>query len=430
MQKQKISFDELTSAYTKSAFYSIFERFYLKKELQGILMIHIDNLKDINYQSSYEVGDKLICRIVRMVYDNLPNTSIVGRVNGEVFAVLLPNVLNKSHISEIAQNIVNEQRKPITIDDNTINTTLSIGVAVIEKDQYKDIKFEDAINRAKLAMDKAKTNGYNQICVFDERILEEIDREILIGNEIKNVVKNKDLSFKLLPIINLQTNKVDGFEIFARIIDNDGNSINAGEFIEIAKEKRMLDKIDKLVVHNACDAINKFEQCGFHDVFVSANISYEYFSKDSFYDEIMKIVRLSDIRPNLLYFELTEECLFKSYDRSKVIIDNFRKVGINFQLDDFGAGYSNFGKLQELGLPILKIDRSLIKQIDDGSEDTLADKSIEIAKLFNMCIIAEGVENEKQLEWIKSKGCDLGEGFYWGKPMTADEAIEFLRANS
>lgn len=419
-------FDSLTSAYTMSGFYTAAQNFFLKNEYQGIILIDLDGLKRVNHINGTETGDALLKIVVHDIYKTIPH-ALVGRVGDDEFAVFLPMLESETALERYAAEIVEKSRAVREVLDAMVMCTVTAGVIYISRAEYGERAFAELMNLAGFALSGAKRAGGNRYTVYSEEMMERYTRTDLIKKELQNMISTDSALYKYQPITDLKTGAVGGFEMLARMSGGKFADVSPAEFIHIARENNMIRYFDISALKTACNALNALSDRGINGVYISVNVSPEFFMSPDFYGEITKIAVGSGINLNTLVIELTEETFIASYERAKEVIDRLSDMGIRFYVDDFGTGYSNLSRLQELNMSVLKIDKSLVDKVEKN--DSLIKKTIEIARIFNMKVVAEGIETENQLKLLAALGCDMGQGYYIGKPMSFDDMEKFIKEN-
>lgn len=426
--QENLSFDKLTATYTSKVFKELVPKFIGKKPFQGILLVDIDDLKYMNRTKSREVGDALITLIVRNIYNNIPKNSIVGRAGDDEFAIFLPDLKDFDELSEIAQKLVKIHKAPIIYNNEEYIQTISIGVLKLneEIDIYSGI--EALLNLASVALNVSKMDGRNRVAEFKHESLKIIDRKAYVLNALKHSIEKETFTVNYQPLFSMRSGDLIAFEALCRMTDENDESIVPDEFIKIAEENNIIWSVDRCVLKNACKTLEMFKRNGIL-IRISINISAKSILRPNFLCEFRDIFDRADIFRGSLLLELTETAFIESFANVKDIIEEFNRCGIKFLLDDFGVGYSNFLTLQQLDIDILKLDKMLIENILELKSNVIVKKTIEIADVFNMEALAEGVETQLQFDELKKLNCAMGQGFLFGKPMLYEELLPFIKEN-
>ena len=415
-------FDELTSAYTADGFYTAAQKFLFRKERQGIIVIDLDGFKKVNHVNGREIGDALLRVFVRDIYKLIPR-ALVGRLGDDEFAVFISEVQDERQLKKYASDIVEQSRKVRHISGVSVFCTVTVGAMLADSRRHKDKTFYDLIGLTEFALSDGKRAGGNRYEIYTDATIEKYKRTDDIKYKLQEIIEADSAFYKYQPIYDIRKRKVGGFEMLARMSGD--SDISPAEFIHIARESNMIHYFDISALNTACGALNKLEQAGFGDVYISVNVSPEFFLSDDFFNTIMDTAIKAGINLSSLVIELTEDTFISSYERAKMIIEKLGDIGIRFYVDDFGTGYSNLSRLQELKMSALKIDKSIVDKME--SDNSLVRKTIEIARIFNMKVVAEGIETRDQFEHLRSIGCDMIQGYLIGKPMPYDEMEKFLK---
>ncbi len=419
-------FDETTSAYTTESFYAAAQKFFLRNNRQGIILINLDGFKHINHLHGRQVCNSLLNHIVRDIYNIIPNV-LIGRVTDDEFAIFITKVESRSELEAYAAKIVETSRTTKNINDSMVMCTVSAGVLEITREKYEKNTFREMMEFSELAMITGKRSGGNRYVMFTDEIAESFRRNDYIRQELQRIISEDHTLYKYQPITDLTNGKVCGFELLARMTEDSSEIISPAELFHTARSTNMMQYFDIAALRTACNALNSLEKNNINGIYISVNVSPEFFLSSNFFDTITQIVHNFGTNMNTLVIELTEETFIDSYDRVKETIDRLSDMGIRFYIDDFGIGYSNLSRLQELNMSTLKLDKSLVDKLEIN--DSLIKKLIEIARIFDMQVVAEGIETERQLQLLTEIGCDMGQGYYIGRPMSYDDMVQFIKEN-
>lgn len=419
---QNLSFDELTATYSESAFYELCERFYDKNKLQAVLIVDIDDMRFVNQILSREEGNRIISELALRIGKIAPVPFITGRVSGDTFAVFLQKPESRQVIEKFAERLVEEQHKFIEVGTNTIFLTLSVGVVICEPGEHPD-KFSKMMLYSEIALSEAKENGKNQYNIFNGNTISEYERTINIRGQLQKIILDKDLRYQYQPLVEFKSGKTIGFEVLARLYNPIYGEVTPNEFLEIAKKNNLMLEFDRLTIEHGCKTLKEFEKLGLNKLYLSVNTSAEYFKDPVFKSEVLKFVSDNSVEHGKLAIEVTEETFVESDEKLQKMVMELKENGIKIYADDFGMGFSNMSKIEGIPFSALKIDKSLIDGVKLGSENIIVEKSIEIARSLDMTVVAEGVETEEQYNLLKQMGCDIGQGFWMGRPMDFKDAV-------
>ncbi|WP_281950870.1 sensor domain-containing protein [Nitrosophilus kaiyonis] len=421
-------YDELTKL-TKRAI--LFENIKLainrlkrEKVYSVFLYIDIDNFKDINDSLGHNIGDIYLKSVADILKKSIRDIDIASRIGGDEFGILLQNISDNKHIAlkeavEIASRISKEISKSIEIKGHIVNSTVSIGIVVIDehiKNVYDILKFADS------AMYKIKKESKNSIKVYDLKLKEEIDRIYEIKKDLEIALKEKQFILYFQPQFD-KNKKIVGAEALIRWKHPKKGLIYPNEFLDVATEFNMLQDITNEVLRLAKNAFHKIPK----KIPIGVNISgYDIYS-DQLIDRLIKIINSSDFY-KYLNLEITEQVFIKNIDKAVEIISILnKKYGIELSIDDFGTGYSSLQYLKKLNVNYLKIDRSFIRDmLIDNNDYVIVNTIVNMAKSMNLKTIAEGVETKEQFNALKKMGIDYFQGYHFSKPVEFEKFVRLF----
>ena len=421
-----ISFDRLTMAYSQRAFRELCERFSRSDRLQAVVIFDIDNMRFLNQQGSRKDSDELIKGLAMRIRRYAPHPSIVGRIEGDAFGVFLQDPGSEKAVTDFVQDIINRERRFIDIGGGQLLFSVSAGIAF--HDRSDNAKGMDMIYGAELALENAKANGKNKYSVLTGSTNLDYQRKITIRSELNRIMQNHDIRYKYQPFLEFASGNIAGVEILSRIKSSRYGLIMPSEFLNIARGSDMMIEFDRITLEHSCKKINEFDREGCGGIYISVNVSGEYFSLASFADEVIDCLKKYAVGKGRIVIEVTEDTVIRAGDAAGTA-EKLAGCGVELHMDDFGRGFSNMAQIQKIPFAALKLDKSLVDNIY-GSGKVLLKKSIEMAKDLGMKVIAEGIENKEQYETLKEMGCDLGQGFLIGKPMVFEETVKYLHERS
>ena len=279
-------------------------------------------------------------------------------------------------------------------------------------------------------MYRAKSNGRNNFELYDEGLHpQNYSRRMVLENRLRKAISKAELSLHYQPQVNLLTGEIVGVEALLRWNNQELGSISPGEFIPIAEETGLIIPISEWVIRQVCDEVKRIHDIGYTKLKVSINISGLHFNQSSFVKDVCNIIRNANMNPHLIELELTESVIMTNAKESIEELKSIKKNGMELSIDDFGTGYSSLSYLKRFPIDTIKIDRSFIKNITteaDTDDAAIARAIITMAKSLQLKIIAEGVENEEHLNFLRQEKCDIIQGFYISKPLPFSELEEFL----
>lgn len=395
----------------------------------ALLLIDIDNFKNINDTLGHPTGDEIIKTIAQTLSTKNSKDIIVTRFGGDEFTILMSNVNKIIDVAEFSEEILKLFHNPFHIDDNDINITISMGISIFPDDAQI---FDKLLMNADVAMYKVKKNGKNAYQFFNKSLNEELIRKVWIENGLREAIDKNELKVFYQPIVNLKTNKILNCEALLRWITPDQGIISPSEFIPIAEETGQINLIGKWVLRTACETVKKWNDTLqlTDNIVVSVNLSPVQLRQKNIVDLISNVLEETKLDPKFLVLEITEGIFIDYFDEAVKIIEEIRDLGIKISLDDFGTGFSSLSYLKHLPINILKIDKSFIKDLNINQREKVILKSIiSLAQKLDLNVVVEGVEDINQLKFIKSCNCDKVQGFLFSKPVD-EESFEKLITTS
>jgi diguanylate cyclase (GGDEF)-like protein len=379
----------------------------------SIALIDIDDFKIINDSFGHDVGDLALLHVVDILKDSIRLTDIVGRYGGEEFLVIMPETSLDGTLKAAEKIRKNIEQSSFIINDTKIPFTVSIGIASTELHGYDS---QLLLKAADLGLYKAKKEGKNRVEFLTKDEIESlISSEFESKNILVSAIKEDRIVPFFQPIVKSDTLEIVGYEVLARIyIPEEDKYLPAYKFIPEAIRYRVLEKIDKIVQEKAIRYISEKNK---KNILIFFNMSKTFFEKVSNFDDLLLLLNSNDVNPNNIFLEVTEEEALSDLTTLKKYIRYGKTLGFNFAIDDFGAGYSNFIYLKHFPIDLVKLDGSLISDIDkDVDDQVIIESIIKIARHKNIKVLAEMVEEKEEYETLKRLGVDYLQGYYFGKP--------------
>ena len=426
---KKISYtDRLTSIPNRFACTDVITHLIRTRSAFSVVSADINGFKSINDSMGFEAGNAVLKEIasrwVKIAKENMSgNKDLIARMGGDEFAFVIKGDYSEEQIMRIISQYEEALNKRVNIDGQDIFVTASFGYSSYPDDAKTS---DSLISDASAAMREVKRlNSSNHILHFTSDMLRP-KRSLLIENKLRTALENDGIFFHLQPQFDME-HKLYGFEALARMKDESGNFISPGEFIPVAEKVGLVDKVDAVVFRKAAAFIGNIIKNTGKEIVLSVNVSVRHLMKKDFTEEVRSILSESGMPANLLELEITESIMIESADKALKCISELCEMGINIAIDDFGTGYSSLSYLNKFPANLLKIDKSFIDKMNDSdSSKQYVAAIISIGHIMGFKVISEGVEKDTQLHTLKDIGCDLIQGYIWGKPMPADQAEKLI----
>ncbi len=404
-----------------------------KNGYSALFYIDLDQFKLINDSMGHTVGDKILIEISNRLKTICKNKCYPARISGDEFIILQKKiVVDKEGVRkvalEIAEKILSAISQDIVIDGSNIKMTTSVGIAIFGGDSDPEVVIKQADN----ALYRAKEKGRNQIAFFAPKMQKIIDKRLHLEQLIRIAIE-KDLFFMTYqPKYNYER-EIYSAEALLRLRDENGEIISPADFIPVAEESSLIIKIGDHVIEKVFGFIRNNKQTIEHSGIqsIAINVSPTQYCAPGFVEKIIAYARQFDIDPHFIILEVTEEVVAGSIDTVLDVMKRLKKHGFKFSIDDFGIGYSSMRYLKNLPLDELKIDKSFVDDIlEDEKTAGIVKTIIDMARNLKINVIAEGVENEEQVNLLYEYGCKSFQGYYFSKPLKEDEFLEKLKSHS
>lgn len=415
--------DSMTGLPNKLSLYEAAKRIFASRDrTSALLFIDIDNFKYVNDTLGHAFGDKLIVEVGEKLTEFLNDNCSLYRLSGDEFVIILENIEDVKQAEEFAVLLLFGFFKDFDYQSN-LQTSLSIGIAMYPN---HGTDLEELLKYADIAMYQAKEAGKKGYVVYSKEMNEAFTEKVSIEKYLKKALDHNEFELYYQPQLDLKTNRITGFEALLRWNSPDLGQVPTLKFISVAEDTHFIIPLGEWVLRNACIFLKKLEVLGYEELGVSVNISILQLLQEDFVDKVVDIIHSYRIKPELLELEITESILVESFDRIKAKLQKFRDYNVGIALDDFGKGYSSLSYLKQLPITTMKIDKSFIDYISDQSDDDFVRNIISLGKDLGMCVIAEGVEVENQLDYLVKNDCDKIQGYLFCRPTTEDGIISMI----
>jgi diguanylate cyclase (GGDEF)-like protein len=402
----------------------------------SVLFFDIDDFKIVNDSLGHATGDKLLIAVAERLKHNIRNidivtrNSVIARFGGDEFAILLDNISEIQFAMATANRLKGILSKPFNINGKQIFSTVSIGVAVSTMGYENP---DDILRDADLAMYQAKELGKSRVEVYDKEMHARISKRMQMGTALRQGALQQEFRLHYQPVVSLNTGRIVGFEALVRWYTPDRGILNPADFMDAIDTAGLVYSTDHWVLQNACrQAVewrNKFPNN--RPVSISVNLSAKNIKHPNLITNINKVLQVTNLKPERLWLEITEKVSAPDDKNAIEVLKKLRSIGVRICLDDFGTGYSALNYLALFPVDVLKIDRSFINMIgNDGDSQKIIEMITALANHLRLVVIAEGVEKEEQLTFLKSINCEYAQGYFFAKPLDAHSATELLASGS
>lgn len=390
----------------------------------AVSFIDLDNFKLINDTMGHDAGDLILKEAGKIIQDNLGDGDFAGRFGGDEFIIVMPNIGNTKEALKRTNNIIELLNKPVQIKGRELYIPASVGVAVYPRDGNT---VEALVKNSDVAMYNAKSLGKNNCKLYNTEMNVEATEKLKMINDLKNAVKNNEFMIHYQPQIDITTNEVVGMEALVRWQHPVKGLVPPLEFIPLAEETGLIIPMGEWVLREACRQNKAWQDLGYKPMRIAVNLSIVQFEHHNLIKTVRAALSETGLKPELLELEITESLAVKCFDCAIKKIKQLKKLGVYISLDDFGTGYSSYSYLNQLPIDSLKIDRIFLGNLQkDSDEEFITKTMISLAKKLDLTIIAEGVENEEQLDFLRKQRCNIAQGFLFSRPVSAEDFIKLL----
>lgn len=428
--KKKLHFlayhDQLTGIENRLSLIERLTEFFMSKNKKrcALLFVDIDNFKYVNDTMGHSFGDLLLKEISKILKGILEKNCSIYRLGGDEFIILIVDYKDIYDIEKTAVTILKGMKNRIIIEGRSLFNTVSIGISL-----YPDHgnTMDELLKNADIAVYKAKESGKNRIVIFNEYMNEAVAERVNIEKYLRSALENNEFELYYQPQLDLRTNQISGFEALIRWRNAELGFVLPAKFISIAEDTHMIIPIGEWVLRNAGFFLKRVQKIGYKDLTISVNVSMLQLLQDDFVDSVIETLELVDLSPECLELEITESILMESYETIAVKLKLLKAKGVKIALDDFGMGYSSLNYLGRLPLSTLKIDKSFIDTISGSVENqSLTDLIVKIGSNMGLCVVAEGVETQEQMDYLIKHRCNKMQGYLFSRPLPETDAIRKL----
>ncbi len=423
-QKKSIT-DYATGLLNSVGFHEVLNKRIREKKSGSLVYYQINNFRAINDDYGHDIGDQVLRVAASRMKKVVSEHGNIGRIGGSEFAILLKNDVNAL---EVVNNIFEELNVKIQIQNDGIHLDCYIesnaGIAHFPEDA------KDSVNLFKcadVALMTSLKNGSNTIAVFDEKMLSKMYSDKEVEQLIKRAYDEKYFYLEYQPQYSVSDKRLRGFESLIRMKLPDGRRISPAEFIPVAEKSNLIFSIDEYVLDFVTKEFSKVVEEAKEKITISVNISANGISRPEFVSIVENCLKKNNFKAENLEVEITEYSFDDSQEQTIKNINKLKEMGVQVALDDFGTGYASLGRLMNLSVDLLKIDKSLVDNIEKGEVNRDFINSIgSLGHLIDCKVILEGVETDSQVEYIKKLDCDYIQGYVWGKPMSFENAAKLI----
>jgi diguanylate cyclase (GGDEF)-like protein/PAS domain S-box-containing protein len=399
-----------------------------RKDKLALLFLDLDRFKDINDSVGHSVGDLLLQEIGERLKTWGREQDTIARLGGDEFMIMVTEVRDATDAAVAAERLMDEMTAEFVVQGHSFSVNCSLGISIFPEHGADS---ETLIKNADAAMYSAKENGRNNFRFFTEEMNARVVERLTLENGLRLALEREQLSLVYQPQTDIATGRITGMEALLRWQHPDLGLIPPDKFIRIAENSGLIVPIGEWVLRTACRQARKWQDEGLPAVSIAVNVSAVQFRQEGFCELIRRVLRETGLGPQYLELELTESVLLANAEVMLLVVQELKAMGLTLAIDDFGTGYSSFSYLRQFRVNKFKIDRSFIRDVTVNPDDAaIAAAIISMAKSLRLKVIAEGVETEAQLSFLRKHQCDEIQGYYFSRPLSPEQAADKLRSSA
>lgn len=421
--------DKLTKLPNRRHFFSILESGLAeasnKHTLLAVCIMDIDGFKQIIDAKGYDVADRLLKEFAKGLTANVPTAVSVARIGADEFGLIIPNIKSRAKINQYLDDFSKAISESQFIKNFDLPLTCCIGISIYPTNAEAA---KELYNCADISVNKAKEQGKSQRIFYNEDLHHQVKRQHAIDFAMQKAIENEELTIAYQPQVDISTAKVVGLEALLRWDSGFLGSVGPDEFIPLAEDSGMIITFGHWLINQVSkDMTLMAESKALKNVNVSINASIVELLEQDYAETIASTLKQNQIDSSEITIEITESTLIANKEAVLQTLNSIKAIGCSLALDDFGTGFSSLQYLKELPVSLLKIDKTFIDELDDTDDYTIVKSVIDMAHGLELEVLAEGVETEKSLQWLKKAGCDYAQGFYFYRPMRLEDLLSVVR---
>jgi diguanylate cyclase (GGDEF)-like protein/PAS domain S-box-containing protein len=397
-----------------------------KREIVAALLLDLDSFKYINDAFGHDTGDELLRQVGKRLQACLRSTDLVARFGGDEFAVLLAGVRRVGDIEGIAQKIIETLSEPFLLSSQRCIISASLGISLFPDDSTD---LDTLMKYADIAMYRAKSTGKGSYQFFTAEMNLEVAGRVDLVSGMQDALDRGEFAVHYQPQVDIRTGRIFGVEALVRWLHPQAGLLLPDRFISFAEETGFIMNLGEFVLREACRQTAAWQRQDFDGFNVAVNLSPRQFFDRHLVSRIERILSETGLPPTSLELEITETMVISNIEAARAILNGLREIGVGIALDDFGTGYASMAYLKQLPFNKIKIDRQFIRDLERNRQDVaITDAIIRMADALGLSVLAEGVETEGQLRWLRTLKCDKAQGYFFARPVPPDECVRVLRS--
>ncbi|NRF65699.1 EAL domain-containing protein [Aquincola sp. S2] len=422
--------DSLTLLPNRSMFSKLLNQSVSLAQREGkqlaVLFVDLDRFKNVNDTLGHEAGDLLLQEMAARLKSCLRATDCVARLGGDEFVLMAPSLNGTEQLAALAHKILGAVARPFTLRDHEFHVTASVGISVYPSDGDDE---RTLMKNADIAMYQAKEEGKNTFAFYCAELNTHTLERLAFESSLRRALEGQQFRVHYQPKVDCKTGHIIGVEALLRWKHPDFGPVPPSKFIPVAEENGLIVPIGRWVLETACRQHVSWREMGLPPLRMAVNLSARQFYHEALLSDVRSILAETGMAPAFLELEITESMLMRDAGKASEVLRAFKTLGIRLSLDDFGTGYSSLSNLKRFPIDTIKVDRSFVRELPSNAEDrAITDAVIAMGKTLNMTIVAEGVETQGQIEFLRDHACDEFQGYYFSKAVPATTITDLLAA--
>lgn len=390
----------------------------------AVMFIDLDGFKSINDSLGHEAGDAFLRAVATSLRSSVRERDVVSRFGGDEFVVVVNSYGGMENLVRVCRKVLDLVSQPVNVAGQLVAVSPSIGVSIAPQDGREA---EALIRNADAAMYAVKETGKADFRFYEEGMLEQARERLALTVELREALQRGELDVAYQPKRHLRDNTLAGVEALARWYHPERGQVPPSVFVAVAERSGLIHALGEYMLRAVLTQLKAWDASGHFVDYVAINLSMHELSRPAFVETLHRVVRSYGVDPTRIRFELTESTAMREPEETLRQLVKLRSHGFDLLIDDFGAGYWNLSHLRELPVGTIKIDQSFVRGSDSNQADReITEAIVGLARKLNMRTIAEGVETEAQADWLRDLGCDIGQGYFFARPMSADAFSRYL----
>ncbi len=393
----------------------------------ALLYVDLDRFKNVNDSLGHHVGDKLLCALVGRLRNVVVEGTMIGRLGGDEFMLVLADDPSQEHACAVAQRIIDVLTEPFALDGYRFVIGASIGICLFPRDGQS---VEELVKNADTAMYRAKDQGRNRYEVYSEQMSAALLDRMALEGEMRAALVRDEFELFYQPKVDLASGRIIGAEALVRWRHPEQGLLFPGRFVPMAEETGLIVELGHWVLNAAATQMRRWQLQGLPIGHVAVNVAGPQIWHPQFVSQIEQVLRVTGLSPQALQIEITETLVMADAEHGQTVsrLESLRSLGLTMAIDDFGTGHSSLAYLKRLPVSVLKIDKAFVHDLgSDRDDEAIVRAIIAMSRHLGLATVAEGVETEGQLRWLQNAGCDIGQGYLFARPVPRDDFERLVR---